>query len=153
MSKKVILDLSFYLGEMEKIIKRVKWKGGFKSFVKHLRTHPKFYAKNKQQLLDHVSFVMKKMDGKLPELFKKLPRAPYGIKEIPAHLAPKSTTAYYGMPSIDGRRAGFYYVNTHNLKARPLYEVEALSLHEAVPGHHLQLSLQMENPGPRKKKK
>ena len=131
--------------EMMKVIRKTGWKGSFASFTKHLRTNPRFYAKSKQELLDKVAFALKKMDGKLPELFKKLPRTPYGIKEVPAAIAPKSTTAYYNIPPLDGSRAGFYFVNTYNLKARPLYEVEALSLHEAVPGHHLQLALQMEN--------
>ena len=84
------------------------------------------------------------MDGRLPELFGKLPRTPYGLKEIPAYIAPKTTAAYYQPPSGDGRTAGFYFINTYNLKSRPLYQLEALSLHEAVPGHHLQLALQQE---------
>ncbi|MCA9165971.1 MAG: DUF885 domain-containing protein, partial [Planctomycetales bacterium] len=82
--------------------------------------------------------------GQLPKLFKTLPRTPYGIREIPAYIAPKTTTAYYQQPSGDGSQAGFYYVNTFNLKSRPFYGIEALSLHEAVPGHHLQLALQQE---------
>ena len=84
------------------------------------------------------------MDGQLPKLFKSLPRTPYGIREVPSYMAPKTTTAYYQLPSGDGTQAGFYYVNTFNLKSRPLYGIEALSLHEAVPGHHLQLALQQE---------
>jgi prolyl oligopeptidase len=87
---------------------------------------------------------MKKVDGELPRLFRKLPRIPYGLRQIPAHIAPKATSAYYFPSAGDGTRAGFYYVNTYDLKSRPLYEYEALSLHEAVPGHHLQLALQME---------
>ena len=84
------------------------------------------------------------MDGELPRLFKILPRTSYGIREIPTYIAPKTTSAYYQQPAGDGSQAGFYYVNTFNLKARPLYEVQALSLHEAVPGHHLQIALQQE---------
>jgi len=84
------------------------------------------------------------MDGRLPELFGRLPRTPYGIRRIPDFIAPQATAAYY-MPSTgDGRRAGFFYLNTYNLPSRPLYMLEALSLHEAVPGHHLQLALQKE---------
>ncbi len=131
--------------EMMMIIKSVEWKGDFQSFIKDLRTNPKFYPKTKQELLEKVSFVLKKMDGKLPELFKKLPRSPYGIKEVPASIAPLTATAFYNPPNLEGTRAGFYYVNTYDLKSRPLYEIEALSLHEAVPGHHLQLALMTEN--------
>jgi uncharacterized protein (DUF885 family) len=130
--------------EMLQVIKKTGLKKDFKSFVNHLRTHPKFYARTKQELLEKTAFALKKMDGELPRLFRNLPRTPYGIKEIPSHAAPKSTTAYYSRPALDGTRAGFYYVNTYNLKARPLYEIEALSLHEAVPGHHLQIAKQIE---------
>jgi uncharacterized protein (DUF885 family) len=84
------------------------------------------------------------MDGELPRLFGRLPRMSYGIKEIPAYIAPRTTTAYYSQPAGDGTRAGYYWVNTYDLKSRPTYEIESLSLHEAVPGHHLQLALQQE---------
>ncbi|MDA1053969.1 MAG: DUF885 domain-containing protein [Planctomycetota bacterium] len=130
--------------EMDEIIKRVGFEGDFAAFVEHLRKEPRFYAETPEQLMKETAFVLKKMDGQLPKLFKTLPRTPYGIREIPAYIAPKTTTAYYQQPAGDGSRAGFYYVNTYNLKSRPLYGIEALSLHEAVPGHHLQLALQQE---------
>lgn len=133
--------------EMEEIISKVGFSGNFAGFVEHLRTDPQFYATTPEQLLKEVTFVLKRMDGELPKLFKTLPRTPYGIREVPAYLAPKTTTAYYQQPAGDGSQAGFYYVNTFNLKARPLYEIEALSLHEAVPGHHLQIALQQELTG------
>ncbi len=133
--------------EMKSVIQEVKFKGSFNDFLKHLRTHPKFYAKRPEQLLQATSLVLKRMDGQLPRLFGKLPRTPYGIREIPAYIAPRTTTAYYMPGSGDGKRAGFYYVNTYNLKSRPLYEIQALSLHEAVPGHHLQIALQQEIQG------
>jgi uncharacterized protein (DUF885 family) len=130
--------------EMEEIIKSVNFKGDFNDFIHFLRTDKQFYVTEPEQLLKEIAFVLKKMDGQLPKLFTKLPKMPYGIKEIPPYIAPKTTTAYYSGPAGDGSRAGFYYVNTYDLKSRPLYEVEALSLHEAVPGHHLQIALQQE---------
>lgn len=131
-------------GEMQAAIRRAKFDGTFAQFVEMLRTDPRFYAQSPEQLLKEVSLVLKKMDGQLPSLFGTLPRMPYGIREVPAYIAPQTTTAYYMGPSGDGRRAGFFYVNTYNLKTRPLYEIEALSLHEAVPGHHLQIARQQE---------
>ncbi|MBL9122082.1 MAG: DUF885 domain-containing protein [Planctomycetaceae bacterium] len=133
--------------EMDAIIKRVGFEGDFAKFVEHLRTDPKFYAATPEQLLKETSLVLKRMDGELPKLFKTLPRTPYGIREVPAYIASQTTTAYYQPPAGDGTRAGYYYVNTSNLKSRPLYEIEALSLHEAVPGHHLQIALQQELTG------
>src|SRR5690606_3184006 len=100
-----------------------------------------------EELLKEVAYILKTMDGKLPALFGKLPRMRYGIRPIPDYLAPKAPTAYYQSPAGDGTRAGFFYINTYNLKSRPLYELEALALHEAVPGHHLQLALQQELTG------
>ncbi|MFT5524870.1 MAG: hypothetical protein ACI9HK_002834, partial [Pirellulaceae bacterium] len=117
--------------EMDAIIRKVEFKGDFKAFVEFLRTSPQFYAKTPEELEKEVAYVLKKMDGHLPELFKTLPRTPYGVKRIPDYLAPRTTTAYYQPPPGDGTRAGFYFLNTYNLKSRPLYEIEALSLHEA----------------------
>lgn len=131
-------------GEMDAIIKRVEFEGDFAAFIKFLREDPQFYAETEEELLQAVALALKKMDGKLPTLFGKLPRMPYGLRKVPAYVAPRATAAYYQRPSGDGTRAGFYYMNTFNLKSRPLYTVEALSFHEAVPGHHLQLALQQE---------
>ncbi|MGE3776562.1 MAG: DUF885 family protein, partial [Pirellulaceae bacterium] len=130
--------------EMDGVMQRTGFEGNFTAFVEHLRTSPRFYVESPDQLLKEVSLVLKRMDGALPRLFRTLPRTPYGIREVPSYLAPKTTTAYYQPPAGDGSQAGFYFVNTFNLKARPLYEIEALSLHEAVPGHHLQIALQQE---------
>jgi uncharacterized protein (DUF885 family) len=130
--------------EMDTVIKKTGFEGDFAAFVEHLRTDPRFYAKTPEELMKEVAYIMKKMDGELPRLFRTLPRTPYGLREIPAYIAPRTTSAYYNEPAGDGSRAGFYYVNTYNLKSRPLFEMEALSLHEAVPGHHLQLALQQE---------
>ena len=130
--------------EMEGVIRSAHFQGDREAWLKFLRTDAQFYATTADQLMREVAFVLKRMDGQLPRLFKTLPRAPYGIRPVPDYIAPRTTTAYYELPSGDGTRAGFYYVNTYNLKSRPLFEIEALSLHEAVPGHHLQLALQQE---------
>src|SRR5690606_21370583 len=131
-------------GEMQDIIERTGFDGSFAEFLEFLRTDPRFYAQTEQELLEAYSFVLKRMDGELPSLFGTLPRTPYGLRAIPDYMAPKMTTAYYRPPAGDGSTAGFYYVNTYDLKSRPLYEVEALSFHEAVPGHHLQNAIAME---------
>jgi uncharacterized protein (DUF885 family) len=130
--------------EMRAVPAKVGFDGSYQAFVQHLRTDPKFYATTPEELLKEVAYTLKVMDGKLPELFKNLPRMPYGIRQVPDYIAPKTTTAYYSPPAGDGSVAGYYYVNTYALKSRPLYEVQALSLHEAVPGHHLQIALQQE---------
>jgi uncharacterized protein (DUF885 family) len=130
--------------EMETLVARTGFEGGFRGFIEHLRTDPRFYAQTPEALLKETAYVLKRMDGELPRLFKTLPRLPYGIRVIPEYAAAGSTTAYYQPGSGDGTRAGRYYVNTTDLPSRPLYEIEALSLHEAVPGHHLQIALQQE---------
>jgi uncharacterized protein (DUF885 family) len=130
--------------EMEATIRAAKFDGDFKAFQEFLRTDPQFYAKTPQELMEKNSFVAKKMDGELPKLFGRLPRMPYTLKEIPADIAEGTTTAYYERPAGDGTRAGVYRVNTSKLDTRPLYEIEALTLHEAVPGHHFQIALSQE---------
>jgi len=131
-------------GEMNKIIKKVGFTGRFKEFLTFLRTDPRFYATDKQTLLARTALIAKRMDGELPKLFGFLPRNPYGIREIPKDIAEKTTTAYYMPSQGEGRTAGFYYVNTSLLKSRPFYDMEALTFHEAVPGHHLQIAIQKE---------
>jgi uncharacterized protein (DUF885 family) len=124
-------------------------KAGFPSreaYIEHLRTDPRYYAKTPDELMREVARVTKDIDGKMPSLFHKLPRLPYGIKEIPAEIAEGTTTAYYNPGSPDIGIAGFYFVNTSKLDQRPLWEVPALSVHEAVPGHHHQIALQQELP-------
>ncbi len=130
--------------EMKSVIAASGYKGDMQGFITMLRTDPRFYAKSADELLKNAALICKRMDGELPHLFKTLPRTPYGIKEIPAYAAPKTTGAYYQPPPGDGRNAGFYFINTYNLSSRPLYVQEALSFHESVPGHHLQIALQQE---------
>jgi uncharacterized protein (DUF885 family) len=130
--------------EMMEIVEETGFGEDFDSFVEYLRTDPQFYAETPEELMKETAYVLKLMDGKLPELFKTLPRLPYGIMPVPDYLAPRTVTAYYSRGAADGTRAGYYAVNTYDLQSRPLYEVTALSLHEAVPGHHLQIALQQE---------
>ena len=114
------------------------------AFIQHLRTDPQYYAKSPEELMEKVARVTKTIDGKMPSLFNRLPRLPYGIKEIPAEIAEGTTTAYYSQGSPAIGIAGTYFVNTSKLDQRPLWEVPALSVHEAVPGHHHQIALQQE---------
>ncbi|WP_146564594.1 DUF885 domain-containing protein [Posidoniimonas corsicana] len=134
-------------GEMEAIVQQVEFEGDLQAFFEHLRTDPQYYAKTPKELLAECSYLLKKIDGQLPKLFGRLPRTPYGLREIPSYIAPKTTCAYYQPPAGDGAQAGFFCLNTYNLPSRPLYALEALSLHEAVPGHHLQIALQQEMEG------
>jgi uncharacterized protein (DUF885 family) len=115
-------------------------------FIEHLRTDPQYYASTPEQLMEKVARQTKLIDGKVPGLFGKLPRLPYGIKAIPADRAEGDATAYYNSGSPELGIAGFYYVNTSKLDQRPFWEIPALSVHEAVPGHHLQIALQQELP-------
>ena len=130
--------------EMEDLIKQTGFTGNMAQFLEFLRTDSRFYVTTPEALLEKTALVLKRMDGELPRLFKTLPRMPYGIRAVPDYAAPGETSAYYNPGLGDGTRAGVYYVNTYDLASRPLYEIEALSLHEAVPGHHLQLALQAE---------
>lgn len=130
--------------EMDAVRTKVGFDGDREQFGAFLRSDARFYVDTPEQLMKEVAYVLKRMDGELPRLFRTLPRQPFGIRPVPDYLAPRSTTAYYWEGAGDGSRPGCYYVNTYDLKSRPLYELEALSLHEAVPGHHLQIALQQE---------
>ncbi len=116
------------------------------AFIQHLRTDPQYYAKTPEELMEKVARVTKIIDGKMPSLFGRLPRLPYGIKEIPAETAEGTTTAYYNQGSPEIGISGTYFVNTSKLNQRPYWEIPALSVHEAVPGHHHQIALQQELP-------
>jgi prolyl oligopeptidase len=130
--------------EMEAIIKEVKWQGTFKGFLDDLRSNPKFYYETSEELFEAYLATSKRIDPELVNIFKVLPSMPYGLKPIPIESAPDTTTAYYQRPAADGSRAGYYYVNLYRPEVRPKYEIEVLSVHEAVPGHHLQIALAME---------
>jgi uncharacterized protein (DUF885 family) len=129
--------------EMEKVAKEA----GFatrEAFIQDLRTNPRYYATTPEALLEETALVTKTIDGKMPGFFGTLPRLPYGLRAIPAETAEGTTTAYYNPGSPESGIAGTYYVNTSKLNQRPLWEIPALSLHEAVPGHHHQIALQQE---------
>ena len=128
-------------GEMDEVLKQLKWEKGFPEFLEFLRTDPRFYPKSAEELLKEGSFIAKRMDGQLPRFFKTLPRTPYGVEPVPADIAPKYTAGRYSGAPIGSTRAGMYWLNTHALDTRTLYTLEALTLHEAVPGHHLQIAL------------
>ncbi|MFN2387517.1 MAG: DUF885 family protein [Thermoanaerobaculia bacterium] len=130
--------------EMDGVIRQTGFAGDFAAFLKFLRTDPRFYAKTADELLQQAAWIAKRMDGKLPSLFGRLPRQPYGVEPVPDDIAPKYTAGRYVGAPLDSPRAGRYWVNTYNLPSRALYALEALSLHEAVPGHHLQVALSKE---------
>jgi uncharacterized protein (DUF885 family) len=130
--------------EMDTVQKQAGFSGDRAAFLQFLRTDPQFYAKTPYELLARASFIAKKIDGKLPSLFGRLPRLPYTVEPVPPDIAPKYTSGrYVGAPEGSGK-PGIYWVNTYALESRPLYNLEALTLHEAVPGHHLQISLSRE---------
>ena len=105
-----------------------------------MRTNPKFFAKRPEELMGAAALMAKTIDGKMPSLFTRLPRLPYGVKPIPLETAEGNTTAYYVQGSPDAGIAGTYFVNTTHLDQRPLWELPALTVHEAVPGHHMNFS-------------
>ena len=126
--------------EMNAVMKQVGFKGDFAAFLKFLRTDPRFYVKTPQDLLERASWIAKQIDGKLPLLFKTIPRLPYTVKPVPPDIAPKYTSGRYVEAPQGSMLSGTYWVNTYKLDSRPLYNLEALTLHEAVPGHHLQIA-------------
>jgi len=130
--------------EMQQIITEVGFEGSFEDFLVFLRTDPQFYYDNPEDLYEAYLATSKRIDPELVRLFGKLPRMPYGVKPIPDAVAPDTTTAYYSRPAADGSRAGIYWVNLYRPEVRPKYEIEVLSVHEAMPGHHLQIALQQE---------
>jgi uncharacterized protein (DUF885 family) len=133
--------------QMEQIVRDVEFDGSFREFLAELRTNPKFYFKDPNDLLVAYREVCMRINPQLVKLFRRLPRIPYGIEPIPEHIAPDTTTAYYRPPSADGLRAGTYFVNLYRPEVRPKYEIEVLSVHESVPGHHLQIALAQEIDG------
>lgn len=130
--------------EMLAIKDRVGFKGSLREFFVFLRTDPQFYYKTPQELFEGYRDITRRIDPNLPRVFSTLPKTPYGVRPIPATSAPNTTTAYYQGPATDGSRPGYYYVNLFRPEVRPKYEMEVLTAHESVPGHHLQIALAME---------
>ena len=130
--------------EMLEIVRQVGFEGDLEAFLEFLRTDPRFYAESAEELLKEAAYIAKRMDGKLPALFKTLPRLPYAVAPVPDHLAPKYTAGRYVGAPLGSTQPGTYWVNTYALESRPLYALTALTLHEAVPGHHLQNALRQE---------
>jgi len=130
--------------DMEASMKAAEFTGTFADFLAFLRSDPRFYAKTPMDLLKDASYIAKEIDGKLPRYFGKLPRMTYHVEAVPATLAPNYTAGRYNAGPDDGRAPGAYWVNTYALDRRPLYSLPALTLHEAVPGHHLQIALARE---------
>jgi len=133
--------------EMDAVIAEVKFDGSFAEFCKYLRTDKQFFFKDPQMLVMTYRDIAKRADPGLIKLFGRLPRLPYGVVPVPSYAEKSQTTAYYEPGSMQGGRPGLYFVNTYDLKSRPKWEMEALSLHESVPGHHLQIALQEEMEG------
>jgi uncharacterized protein (DUF885 family) len=132
---------------MDGVRKEVGFTGTHEAFLEFLRNDPQFYARSPEELLTRARSIAKKMDAKLPALFRRLPRQPYGVMAVPDSLAPKYTAGRYSPSPRESTEPGWYWVNTYALEKRPLYNLVALTLHEAVPGHHLQHALAEEAEG------
>jgi uncharacterized protein (DUF885 family) len=128
-------------GEMDKVIASTGFKGSFADFAEFLRTDPRFYYDKPEDLVTGYRDIAKRIDPELVKLFGKLPRLPYGVTVVPDFQGKSQTTGYYGNGSLAAGRPGWFYANTYNLKARPKWLMEALTAHEAVPGHHIQYAL------------
>jgi uncharacterized protein (DUF885 family) len=132
---------------LDSVIRATGFQGDFRAFVTFLRTDPQFFHADSASLVQASRDIAKRIDPGLVKLFGRLPRLPYGVTTIPSFMAKSQTTAYYQQGSLEAGRPGMYFVNTYDLRSRPKWEMEALSLHEAVPGHHLQIALAQEMEG------
>ena len=133
--------------EMDSLIRSTGFTGDFAAFTHMLRTDPKFFYTDSASLVRGYRDITKRIDPELPKLFGRLPRLPYGVSTIPSYSAPSQTTAYYQPGTPEAHRAGQYFVNTYKLDTRPTWEMEVLTSHEAVPGHHLQIAISQELEG------
>jgi len=133
--------------EMEKTLEGINFLGTLDQFLAFMRTDPRFFYKTPQELMAAYEKTARGIEPQLPKLFGRLPKTPFGIRAIPDATAPTTTTAYYQPPSLDGSRQGYYYVNLYKPETRPIWEIEVLTAHESVPGHHLQIALSYEMTG------
>jgi uncharacterized protein (DUF885 family) len=134
-------------GEMEKTLENINFLGTLDQFLNFMRTDPRFYLKTPEELMAAYTKAARGIEPELPKLFGKLPKQPFGIRAIPDATAPTTTTAYYQPGSLDGSRPGNFYVNLYKPETRPTWEIEVLTAHESVPGHHLQIALSYELTG------
>jgi uncharacterized protein (DUF885 family) len=134
-------------GEMEKTLEGINFLGTLDQFLPFMRNDPRFYLKTPEELMAAYTKTARGIEPELPKLFGKLPKQPFGIRAIPAATAPTTTTAYYQPGSLDGSRPGNFYVNLYKPETRPTWEIEVLTAHESVPGHHLQIALSYELTG------
>lgn len=141
---KGLAEVARIKAEMQKIIKEVNFEGSFADFLQFLRTDKQFYTTSPEQLLMIARDMAKRADAQLPRFFKTLPRKPYGVAPVPDAIAPKYTTGRYVGSAKGSTNPGYYWVNTYDLPSRPVYVLPSLTVHEAVPGHHLQGSLNQE---------
>ncbi|MEL6988922.1 MAG: DUF885 domain-containing protein, partial [Bacteroidota bacterium] len=132
------------LNEMHSILDSLEFEGSIQDFINYLRTDPQFYAKTGEELLYKAAWITKRIEGELPKYFNKIPRVPLTVEPVPDAIAPKYTSGRYSPGSMAREKAGAYLVNTYKLESRPLYALPALTLHEGVPGHHLQIMLAAE---------
>jgi uncharacterized protein (DUF885 family) len=136
-------ELARIRGEMEAVMKEVKFEGGFAAFIEHLNTDPKFFHASPEALLAGYRDIAKRIDPELPKLFAPLPRATYGIRSMPAHMS-SDAAENYDAPALDGSTAGWFNANGQAYRKRPTWSMETLVAHEAVPGHHLQAARSIE---------